>query len=90
MREEVLGSRDRLKQLGKAAEVDHVPALWLTDFLAFSEEMDEAKVGTLLRALGIEAERVRVSAEHRPLCPASWARTVRLSLNWQLSADEES
>ena len=68
MRKEALGFCDRLKQLGKAIEVDHEPALWLKDLLVYYDGWDEAKLGTLLGLLGIGTKRVRLSGERGSVC----------------------
>jgi hypothetical protein len=68
MRKEALGFCDRLKQLGKAVEVDREPALWLKDLLVYYEGWDEAKLGTLLGLLGIGTKRVRLSGERGSVC----------------------
>ncbi|MDG7029797.1 MAG: ATP-binding protein [Nitrososphaerota archaeon] len=68
MRKEALGFCDRLKQLGKAVEVDHEPALWLKDLLVFYDGWDEAKLGTLMGLLGIGTKRVRLSGDRGSVC----------------------
>ena len=68
MRKEALGFCDRLKQLGKAVEVDREPALWLKDLLVFYDGWDEAKLGTLMGLLGISTKRVRLSGDRGSVC----------------------
>ncbi|MDG6970082.1 MAG: hypothetical protein JRN54_03115, partial [Nitrososphaerota archaeon] len=58
MRDEVLSSCEKLKQLGKGVEVDGRTAIPLKDLVVFYEGWDESKLGTLLKLLGIKTGRL--------------------------------
>ncbi len=61
LRQEVLGVVDKLKQLGKAVQAGGKMAVLLSDMCVFFEGWDEKALGTQLKLLGFETDRVRIS-----------------------------